>query len=249
MGIEVNRITESEQGINAEKIFHGKMESRATELFYGESAELFADIISRYLSPGEYSLVDLGGHKGELLTDVLGRLPDYSFHSTIIDRVGGLDSGVNAEKIVTDITHVLPIESRSVDVVLLRYVLAWNNLNSQKTILKEVNRITKRIAIIQHQGADSHNPQVLKNAQMRLFSGEIPELNRSTDFLWTDPRSLELFMAESGIKFSVIQDRRIDGLSTLFIEKYGLTGVKAETVRRILQDCDYVMQTTWIIEP
>jgi len=237
----------SEQGVNAEKLFHGKMEGHAAELFYTESAGLFASIISKEIPKGTYSLVDLGGHKGELLSEIASLLPDYKFNSTVVDRVEGLDPGVDGEKIVGDITHT-SFESKNADIVFLRYVLAWNTTEGQREILKEVARITKRIAIIQHQGADSANPGLLQEAQARLFSGEIPELKRDPNFMWTDPRSLESLMMELGIKYSIVQDRRIDGLSDLFIEKYGLAGSKAEAVREILRNCDYVMQTTWVLD-
>jgi hypothetical protein len=241
------KIVSSEQGINAEKIFHGKSEGHTSEMFYAESAGLFANIISKEITPSIYTLVDLGGHKGELLSDVLSKLSGYTFDSTVIDKVEGLGEGIEAKKVIADIEHT-PIESKSADVVLLRYVLAWNTIDDQRKILKEVIRITKGIAIIQHQGADSLNPQLLSEAQTRLFGGDIPELKRDVNFLWTDPRKLEEIMTEQGIKFSTIQDRKIEGLSNLFIEKYGLVGEKAEMVRKILHDCDYVMQTTWLLD-
>ena len=237
----------NEQGVNAQKLFYGQMEGQAVELFYSESAELFANTISKIMAPGSYSLIDLGGHKGELFSEVKEKLPDYHFKAIIADKVDGIDPNLGAEKIVTDVTHT-PFENKSADIVIVRYVLAWNTPENQKEILKEISRITKGIAIIQHQGADSDNPALLSEAQSKLFSGDIPELKRDLNYSWTDPRTLETWMNELGIKYSTIQDRRIDGLSDLFIEKYGLTDQKADSVKEMLHNYDYVMQTTWVLD-
>ena len=215
-------------------------------MFYGESADLFSSEIKRYLKPGNYFLADLGGHKGELLADILQKLPEYNFDSTIIDINEGIEEKLSAKKIIADITKI-PFHDKSIDIVVVRYVLAWNSLEKQKEILKEISRITKGIAIIQHQGSSDENPQGLQNASDKLFDGEIPILKR-VGYLFTEPSRIESWMQELGIRYERIQQRKIDGLSELFIEKFSLSDIEAQKTRDILAGNDYILQTTWVLK-
>ncbi|MEI8328359.1 MAG: methyltransferase domain-containing protein [Candidatus Taylorbacteria bacterium] len=235
----------SNQGTNAENIFHGKGESQASKLFYTESTPFISEIIKNNLEPGRYTLVDLGGHKGELLRELLLRLPDYNFEASIIDEEEGLDADLNVKKIVADITNT-PLVDKSVDVAVMRYVLPWNAFEKQKLIFKEIARICKGICIIQHQGANSNNPRPLQDASKRLFSGIVPKLKRDNGF-FTESSQIELWMDELNIHHEKLQERKIETLSEMFIEKFNLSSDDTALTRETLKGCDYIMQTTWIL--
>lgn len=237
-----------EQGPNAPKIFHGETVSEAAFQMYAESANLFADIIKKSIPVGdECSMVDLGSHKGIFLKDLLGELPEYRFHTIAVD-INGEDLADNPadEKINSDLSHV-NIPDKSVDIVVCRYVLAWNSLEVQKEIISEMKRIGSGLGIIQHQGAESENPVPLQNAAQNLFSGVVPKLKRE-DFFFSTPNQVEEILAGQEIQFERIQNRVVFGLSDLLIEKYGLSEQDAEVVKNILKDTDYVNQTTWVLK-
>jgi SAM-dependent methyltransferase len=230
----------NKQGVNAEKLFHGKGESIASKLFYNESADLFAEAIRKCLKPGKYTLTDLGGHRGEFLSEIIAKVPEYQFDSIIIDS----DTGACQEfkKIIADISNT-GIVDESIDVVIVRYVLAWNSLEKQRQILNEIKRICRGICIIQHQGTEENNSLLFQ----KDFGYVIPKMRRS-DGVFTDPKQLELWMKEFEINFEKIQDRRIDGLSEIAIEKYALDDKESFKIRKLLDGRDYIIQTSWILK-
>ncbi len=237
-----------EQGSHASEMFRGEVMSEAARSMYAESAPLFANVIKKYIPvDGEYSLADLGSHKGKFLRELLDSLPGYTFHSIAVD-VNDDDLLENSAevKIHSDLMR-MDIPDKSVDVVVCRYVLAWNNLKSQSDIISEIKRVGRKIAIIQHQGAVSDNPNPLQIASEELFGGIVPALKRS-EFFFSTPRQIEHILEEQGIEFERVQDRKVSGLSELLVEKYELPGADAENVKRILRDTDYVNQTTWVLK-
>ncbi len=235
-----------EQGSNSENIFHGKAISEAGYLMYADSARLFSNLIKKHLVVGSYNLADLGSHKGEFLQDTVNFLPEYKFKTTAIDvNTDDLKKNIADVKIESDLAHT-PLQDKTIDVTLSRYVLAWNSLEKQKEIIKEISRITKRIAIIQHQGADILEPEVLQVSSANLFSGVIPVLKRD-NFFFSTSEQLEQYMREFNIKFEKVQDKKVNGLSSLLIEKYNLEGEESKKVKEILANSDYVFQTTWIL--
>lgn len=235
----------NDQGVNSTLSFRGVGKANAVKLIYGDSASLFSHTIHKNLLPGKYTLVDLGGHKGEFLSDVLTLLPEYDFNAVIVDKVQGINLNVKAQKIVSDIIHN-QLATKSIDVVLMRYVLPWDLYANQKLILEEIQRICRGFAIIQHQGARSDDPKPLQEAALELFSGAVPTLKRDNGF-FTESRQIEEWMTEIGIKFEKIEQKYITTLSELFIEKYNLNETEAKTTRDILSDCDGIEITTWIL--
>lgn len=233
------------QGANSEKAFHGVGNAGAIKLFYGESASLFANTIRSNYKPGKYTLADLGGHKGELLADILKELPDYDFDSVIIDKVEGLDKNIKARKIVGDIIDS-KISNKSIDIVMMRYVLPWDAYERQKSIIQEVKRICRGIAIIQHQGAPDDNPKLLQDSSLKLWSGVIPVLKRDYGF-FTEAKQVERWMDELSIKYEKIDQKYIETLSEMFIEKFRLNEHDAENTKEILKGCDGITITTWIL--
>lgn len=236
----------SHQGLKASDVFSGRGQSEASKLFYNESADLFANIIRKNFQPSQYSLADLGGHKGEFLKELLAKLPEYQFESIIIDQESGLIPELKAEKVVGNIKNT-SLPDKSIDLVILRYVLAWDTLEDQKLILAEIARICKGVTIIQHQGADSSNPEPLQKALANLFSGEIPDLKREEGF-FTESKQIENWLNELGVNYEKIQERTIEPVSDLFIDKFGLVGDEINLVKNIFKDCDYTNQSTFVLK-
>jgi len=232
------------QGANSADAFHGKGKSEIIKEFYSNSASLFASIVRSNLNKGKYSLVDLGGHKGELLGDILELLPEYEFDSIIIDRVEGLEEKTKAKKVVGDIVNT-GLPDKSADLVIMRYVLPWDAYDRQKLILKEAQRICKGLMIIQHQGAPSDNPKPLQQASMKLWSGAVPTLKREYGF-FTESAQVEKWMTELGIRYERIEEKYIPALSDLFIEKFSLSSEEAKATKQILKGCDGITITTWL---
>lgn len=223
-------------------MFHGHAKSVASKLIYSESAKLFADIIKNNFKPGSYTLIDLGGHKGEFLSDLLNFLPGYNFESTIIDMENDIYTSLKSKKIISDIINS-GLSDKSADIIILRYVLAWNSLEKQKEILKEVSRICKGICMIQHQGS--------KNNDSLLFQSEFGEIipkMKGSEGVFTDPNTVEKCMSDLGVHFYKLQERRVDGLSDIAIEKYSLARPEAQKIKELLKGRDYVIQTTWVLE-
>ena len=236
-----------EQGVNAETVFHGEALSEAGRLIYKESAPIFAQAIRSNLKAGEYVLADLGSSKGEFLEDFLSLLPEYTFNTIAVDvNVRDLEVNIAHEKVLSNISQ-LALANKSIDVTLARYALAWNDLETQKEILKEIKRTTKHLAIIQHQGANSVHAEGLQARSRQLFGGIVPQLQRDK-FFFSTPEQLEHFMKELDISFERIQERDVPGLSNLFIEKYNLSEVDAHNTQAILSGADYVTQAAWILK-
>ncbi len=234
------------QGDKASQMFRGKGQSSAAQLFYAESADLFADAIKKNLKPGKYSLVDLGGHKGEFLGEVLAKLSEYDFDSLVIDVVDGVDAGLKAKKIKGDIRNT-GLTDKSVDIVIMRYVLSWNLFEDQKSVLEEISRICRGICVIQHQGANNENPKLLQTASAKIFSGSIiPRLKRDKGF-FTESGQVEKWLNELGIDYEKIQERTVETLSETFIEKFALTSEEARNLKETLSGCDYINQSAFVL--
>ncbi|MEI8339102.1 MAG: methyltransferase domain-containing protein [bacterium] len=239
-------MNQKDQGANADILFHGEGSTEAIKLIYKESAQFLTNKLKEKLNPGEYTLADLGSHKGAFLTDFISLLPDYNFITTAIDVNGDdLKDNQAMKKIISNLKNI-PVSDKAFDVVIARYSIAWNTFEDQNKILTEIKRITKKIAIIQHQGADSDNPIPLQTASEKLFSGIIPKLKRN-EFFFSTPKHIEGFMQELDLNFEKIQDRKVEGLSGVLAERFKLTDVEALETKKILEGSDYITQSAWII--
>lgn len=87
------------------------------------------------------------------------------------------------KKNTADLTKI-PLEDNGVDIGMARYVLVWNDSEKQQAILKEISRIIKNFAIIQHAGADNENPDDWRKNTNELLSGIIPKIKRSGHFFF-----------------------------------------------------------------
>lgn len=237
------------QGVLAEKLFHGISNNKTIKLIYGESADLFSDVIREKFNPesGPYNLLDLGSHKGEFLQDFIKRLPEYEFITTAVEfNDFDLEKNIADNKVLSDVKEV-SLEDKKFDITTSRYVLAWNSIENQKRIISEIKRLTKGIAVIQHQGADKNNPDELQKSSEELFNGAIPSLKRD-EFYFSTETQLEDILKENDIKYEIIQSRKIEGLAEIFIEKYSLEDSDSKKVEDILKDSNYIVQTTFVLD-
>jgi ubiquinone/menaquinone biosynthesis C-methylase UbiE len=236
-------------GPNSPRVFSGETFSSTNHLLYAESAELFANIIKNYFKVGEkYTLADLGSAGGELMGNILSRLPDYIFDVTAID-VSETSIEINKiakNKTVADLTTI-PCKDKEFDLSIMRYVLQWNQLGDQAKIIKEIARVTRGIAIVQHGGADHINNEKWRNASKQMFSHQaLSKLHRNFYF-FSSCEEVEKIFKENNLAFERIQYRKVDGFSDVFIERFNLTEEESELVREILGNFNYIMQTAWIL--
>lgn len=238
------------QGTKAPEIFSGKVEVEPVKKIFGESAKLFADIIRIRLgaSGGTFRLADFGSHYGELLENICKLLPEYDLQTVGIDLESNLQENKAAqEKISADLAHI-PMGDNSVDFGMARYVLHWNSAEKQKQILKEIARIIKDFAIIQHVGANSENPAQWREKVDDLLDGkEIPKLERHGHF-FTSSQELEQWMTENSILFERVSEIRVENLSETLCQRFSLDETEKQTAKGMLAGNDYIMQTTWIIK-
>lgn len=245
-------ITEEErlnQGLKASEVFGGQFKSETVKELYGESAQTFAEIIkSRILKDRKYTFADFGSHKGDLQKNILSLLPEYNFHTIGVDIEKNLkDNDVADDKVVAKLTD-LPFGEGSIDFAIARYILVWNNPENQQKILKEIARTVKDFAIVQHAGADIENSDEWREKLDDLFDGaEVPSCKR-TGHYFSSREEVERWMNEAGINFERFDERRVEAVSNVFIERTPLNEADAEATRKILGDKDYIIQTTWIIK-
>jgi len=240
----------SAQGDGASKVFKGEGMFQATNEVYNESANLFADVIKNHLSPeGVAMLADIGSYQGEFLTDVLDKLPEYAFDTIAVEMNENALSYNSANQRVLAGAEKLPFENNSIDIILCRNVLQWNSMEKQKEIVRELARVVHKIAIVQHAGADDISPEEWRNAMDKVFDAkEISQVQRSGRF-FSSAKELEDWMHDEKIQFKKVQEKTIENLSDIFIEKYNLPENEALMMKNILGDKDYIQQTTWIIFP
>lgn len=237
-----------DQGSNASESFRGNAESVASREVYGESAKLFSDILRSKLPEGDYSLVDLGSFKGELLGEVLKNLPNHHFSTIAVDyNMDALkENSVANSKVQAELINI-PMQPKSVDVAMMRYALQWNSSENQKLILSEINKIVKKFAIIQHAGSDDSDPQGWRSKGERIFNDpSLPELKRA-GMHFSSPAEIEEMMNDLEIKFEKVDEKRIENLSDIYCQKYKLDDKKCERVKELFDAKDFVVRTTWIM--
>lgn len=243
--------TALDMGSHTSEVFAGKVESPALKEMYSESADFFVAIIKSRLDMGKgpYSLADLGSFRGELLQNVLQKLPEKVFEPVVvgINRLA-LQENAAKRKVVADLERI-PLGDHSVDIALVRYVLQLNNLEKQKEIVKEVARVIKKFAIIQHLGADNVDTGTWRSqVNNALSSSQIPKLTQQGRF-YSSRDEVEQFMNEEHVSFERVQDRVVQHLSDVYISRYGLNAEEAVKVRELLGNKDFIAQTTWLLYP
>lgn len=240
-----------QMGENSSKIFGAEnIKSKTTAKVYEQSANFFADTIRQKINPDkQYDLADFGCFKGELLDNILRLLPEYHFHTYGIDLEPNLIGNKSAqEKVAADLVCT-PLRDKSMDIVLMRYVLQWNNAQKQEKILQEIARVTRGFAIIQHLGADNKNSDAWRKKIDELLGGQkIAKLHR-VGHLFLSNEEIEELMNKHAIRFERIQNRKIDRLFNVFRERYNLIDKESNLAKQILGNKDYIIQTSWLIYP
>lgn len=79
-----------------------------------------------------------------------------------------------------------------------------------------------------------------------LLKGGVEKLFRQECY-FSSGDEIEKWMTEAGIKFRKLQDRKIDTVSDVFIERFKLDEEDAKKTIEILGDKNYIFQTTWLI--
>jgi len=238
------------QGEKGSISFMGDSSLNSSRLIYGESAKLFASILKNKLSKGEkYSLLDLGSFKGELLKSLLKLLKGFKFSTIAVDlNEQALKENTAAEKKFVSNLDNLPFKDKSIDVVIMRYVLQWNTPQKQKDIILEIKRVTKKLAIIQHVGADNEFTVIHKSVINKIFAGEVKALKRSQEgMFFSSSNEIEDLMRELKINFEKVDELKINGLSDTAIEKYNLNKEDSKKVKDLLKRGDYLIRTTWVL--
>jgi ubiquinone/menaquinone biosynthesis C-methylase UbiE len=241
-----------EMGAGSSGVFSGEsLKTKAEREMYGESADYIAGIIRERISKdGEKTFLDIGSFKGELLKNILAKLPEYNIHAITLDTdEKALQNNDSAqEKIVAD-AAIIPLPDKSVDIIAMRYVLQWNTLERQEAILSEINRTLKGVAVIQHVGADCAETKKWRERMDDLLDGEeITKLKRDGHY-YSSRDELETFMKSAGINFERLQDRKIDRAVDIFSERFKLTEDEIKMAEAVLGDRNYFYQTTWLITP
>lgn len=239
-------------GERTSRVFRGESLTLANKEMYAETAEFFADEIRKRLSPRKepYILADVGSFQGELLDELLKKMSGYKFQTTALDinEVALEKNQVAGQKIVAD-AEKMPFADKSIDVVIVRNMLQWNSAEKQKRILKEIARMVKKFALVEHVGADTVDTDGWRARADDLLDGEeVPKMKRGEHF-FSSKDEVEEWLQQSGITFERIKDRRIDNAADVYIERFGLNDAEARETRNILGDKNYILQTDWIINP
>lgn len=241
-------------GVSTHEVFNGESGSNTVKEIYGKSAALFADIIKNNLPPTSaetpQTLIDIGASKGELLSNIVKLLPEYSFDviATETNEAALNENNTTKNKIVAD-AESMPIADGSIDIVLMRYVLQFNQLEAQERIIKEISRMVRGIGIIQHGGSDDSAEEEWRSRVEQIFhSDELPQLKRDGMF-YSSSAEIENIMQKNKLNFEKVQSNKIGGLSEAFIERYSLNAEQSQYLKNLLGDKDYIIQTTWVIHP
>lgn len=238
------------QGERTSSVFAGRGQSHASRRIYGESAELFASLIAQSLphTDRQYVLADIGSFRGELMGEVLRRLPQFRFRTIAVD----INSEAMAEnqadrKIIADVVNT-QLDDKAVDVTLCRYVLQWNPPDKQRSILRELDRISTRAVILQHFGSDGAEREHRKRIDDVLSGSKVPKLRRE-DYYISSAEEIESWLDLQGMGFTRRAHAKLSNLSDSFVDRYNLAGADSQRLKQVLGDYDYIVVTTWILCP
>jgi len=241
-----------DMGRDTSVVFAGKAKSPANIEMYGQTADLFASEIRKKLLARQeaYSLLDVGSFQGELLSELLKKLPGYNMEATAVDaNTVALRSNRAAKKVVVATAESLPFADKSFDIAIMRYVLQWNTEDVQKRILSELMRVVKGFILIEHVGCDPEEAKVWRDRLDVLFTGkDVPKLKR-TNYLFSSRDEVEQWMKELNAHFERVRDRSLNDGADTYIERYALTTEEAQKTRELFGDRNYFQQTDWVVFP
>jgi ubiquinone/menaquinone biosynthesis C-methylase UbiE len=246
------KIEAPDMGSNTSKVFSGETLSQTNIEMYGQTAEFFAGEIRERLPLRDepYTVIDVGAFQGELLADILEKLPEYHFKTIAVDiNEQALRKNMASEDKIVAHAEALPFADKSIDIAIVRYLLQWNDAEKQKQILKELSRTIKEFALVEHVGSDIVDTDEWRNRMDKLLDGsEVPKLKRAEYFL-SSRDEIEEWMQQNGIKFERLKDRIIQNVADAFIERFALDNEDADKTKQVLGDKNQIRQTDWIVLP
>lgn len=231
------------------EVFGGNAELPTNVVFYGESADFFAQTITNNLSPGSYSMADFGGAGGELCRNILNKLPRYTFKVDVFDTdTKALARNKVASRFFeTDLASV-PAENKSYDLTIMRYVLQWNLLNEQKSIISEIARVTRGLAVIQHCGPIEEEKDEWRAASENMINDTGIDHMKRKNYFYSSREEVETIFRELAVPYKCIQYRRIENYADIFVERYGLDDTDAKKVRDAIANKNHIMQVAWVLD-
>lgn len=232
------------------ELFSGTARLATNKIFYGESAAFFAHTIKENLKPASYTFADFGGAGGGLCANILALLPEYTFSVDVFDTDTNAlaRNSVATNKHETDLAHV-SVKDKSFDLSIMRYVLQWNLLSEQKSIISEIARVTKGIAIIQHCGPEEAPKDTWRAASEHMINETGIERMMRRNYFYSSRAEVEEIFTELGISYTRVQYRRIDNYADIFVERYGLTDTEATRIREAVgEEHNYLMQMAWVLD-
>jgi SAM-dependent methyltransferase len=241
-----------EMGAGTSDVFAGNDPSEVIQIAYGESPAFFAKMIRSVLGSETERMVrilDVGSFNGEMFECVVALLPEYTIERHAVDVNAEAMRQNNAEHTYIAPAGSIPLPDASIDIVLSRYALQWNTLEDQERMLREMLRVARRAVILEHAGAPLEDTSGWRAATDDLFSGQtVPELKRD---VWHYSTRVELEDVMRGLPVHVerVGERRIECLSSIFIQRYALPEMAAARVREVLAGHDCFVQTRWVLRP
>lgn len=174
-------------------------------------------------------------------------MPEYNIEAVAAD-INQKELVKNfADKKVVASAEKLPLADESVDVVTMRYVLHLNDKEKQEEILKEIYRVIKQYAIIEHGGSDNQETDEWRRIVHGFYnSKDIPEFKR-TEFYFSSPDEIEALMDKNKIPFDRVMEKKVNNLSDTIITRFNMSEDSTKKTKERLAGKDYIIRTIWLI--
>ncbi len=239
-----------DMGNASSRAFAGESRFTAGQEIYGQTVGIFTEQIrSRLIPERTYTLADVGSYQGELLTNLTDALPEYTFRTIALDNNREALTHNKADQIIVSQGEALPFDDQSIDVVIARYMLQWNDAENQKRILHEMARSMRKLGLIEHVGGDNDDPDIWRQHINRLFSDtHLPQLNRSGHF-FSSAAEVEKWMDELGIHYKRIDYQYINNGTDVYVERYGLNDEESLIAKTVMGEKNYFYKTDWVLLP
>lgn len=216
-------------------------QSEITRAIYEKYNPVIADAISRrFPEQSTLSCLELGGGAGALVKEVKKLLPGKNLVFTNVDRSEELlkADAYSEHKILQAIEDIDPHVIGKFDVILVRYVLNYNNPDNQKRIIGKIKELLKPsgIFILHHVGAGDSKHKSLLN---KLFSTDVvsKKLLRSQPY-WTTWQEQLNCLHEASLTTTVLTQYNIP-IGSLYKERYELTNTEEEKLHTFLGKYDF----------
>lgn len=234
------------QGKNSINTFLAKTKSRPVNELYSVAA--IVKRIKKISSSKTLKVIDIGAHKGELSSGLRINLGIQKVEVTAVENDQNyLRANNDADyKIFADVSKDR-LPKRQYDLAIMRYVLHWNNKESQEFILENVLNSTNEGIILLNVGPDEKNSEQWREKTDKIFKTNMFGLKRDK-YYFPNSADIKSIIRKNGWSYkSLDKDKKIKKLSEILRVKYGLGKDQKEKIRKILGNCDYLIKTTlWI---